>query len=128
TMPGKIVFEGGTVLYTNMSFSVSQSTPKVTIPKAQTIYKSENKASVMYDMNQQIPSGYEISAIKAVSVPSGIGLSIKDGRISVSLADRGLKPGTYSIKVNLYFKGAQYVFGSDYGKAVQKTIKVTIKE
>ncbi|MDE6608157.1 MAG: hypothetical protein K2K54_10440, partial [Lachnospiraceae bacterium] len=37
TMPVKIVLEGGTVLYTNMSFSVSQSTPKVTIPKAQTI-------------------------------------------------------------------------------------------
>jgi len=128
TVPVKIVLEGGTVLYTNMSFQVSQSNPKIVVPKAQTIYKSEKKASVMYDMNRQIPAGYEISAVKAVSTPSGLGLTIKDGRITVSLADRGLKSGTYSIKVNLYFKGAQYVFGSDYGKAFQKTLKVTIKE
>lgn len=128
TMPVKLVLDGGTVLYTNLSFTVSQSNPKITVPKTQTIYKSESKASAMYDMNEQIPSGYEISAIKTVSAPSGIGVTIKDGRISVSLADRGLKPGTYSIKVNLYFKGAQYVFGSNYGKAFQKTLKVTIKE
>ncbi len=128
TMPVKIVLEGGTVLYTDMSFQVSQSTPKITIPKTQTIYKSEKKASICYDMNRQIPDGYEISAIKGTSVPEGIGITVKDGRVTLSLADRGIKPGTYAIKVNLYFKGAQYVFGSSYGKAFQKTLKVTIKE
>lgn len=111
-----------------MSFQVSQSTPKITIPKTQTIYKSEKKASICYDMNRQIPDGYEISAIKGTSVPEGIGITVKDGRVTLSLADRGIKPGTYAIKVNLYFKGAQYVFGSSYGKAFQKTLKVTIKE
>lgn len=128
TVPVKIVLEGGTELYANVSFKVTQNTPKVKIPKAEIIYKSEKNATVVYDMNEQIPSGYEISTMKAVSVPSGIGVTVKDGRLSVSLTDRSLKPGTYNIKVNMYFKGAQYVFGSGYGKAYQKTLKVTIKE
>ena len=127
TVPVKIVLEGGTVLYSNVSFKISQSTPKVAAPKTQTIYKSGNSTTVCFDMNAQIPDGYEINTIKAVSVPDGIGVTIENGRISVSLADRHLKPGTYSIKVNMYFNGAQDVDGSDYGKAVQKTLKVTVK-
>lgn len=127
TVPVKIVLEGGTVLYSNVSFKVSQSTPKVATSKTQTIYKSGNSATVCYDMNTQIPDGYEINTIKAVSVPDGIGVTIENGRIFVSLADRYLKPGTYSIKVNIYFNGAQDVDGSDYGKAVQKSLKVTVK-
>ncbi|MBQ6886207.1 MAG: Ig-like domain-containing protein [Lachnospiraceae bacterium] len=128
TIPVKIVLEGGTVLYSNVSFTVSQSTPKVVIPKAQTIYKSGSNTTVCYDMNTQIPKGYEISTIKTVSAPTGIGVTVENGRVSVSLANRYLKPGTCSIKVNMYFKGAQDVFGSDYGKALQKTLKVTVKE
>ena len=128
TVPVKIVLEGGTVLYSNVSFTVSQSTPKVVIPKAKTIYKSGSNTTVVYDMNTQIPNGYEISTIKAVSAPKGIGVTVENGRVSVSLADRHLKPGTYSVKVNMYFKGAQDVAGSDYGKAFQKTLKVTVKE
>lgn len=128
TVPVRIVLAGGTVLYTNVSFTVSQSTPKVTIPKTQTIYKSGDNVTVVYDMEEQIPAGYEISTIETVSVQEGIGVVIRDDRIALSLTDRSLKPGTYSIKINMYFKGAQYVFGSDYGKALPKTLKVTIKE
>ena len=127
TVPVKIVLEGGTVLYSNVSFKVSQSTPKVATPKTQTIYKSGTNTTVCFDMNSQIPNGYEINTIKTASVPNGIGVTIENGRVSVSLADRHLKPGTYSIKVNMYFNGAQDVDGSDYGKAVQKTLKVTVK-
>ena len=127
TVPVKIVLDGGTVLYSSVSFKVTQSTPKVATPKTQTIYKSGKGTTVCYDMNTQIPSGYEISTMKTVSVPEGIGATIENGRISVSLEDRYLKPGTYSIKVNIYFNGAQDVDGSDYGKAVQKTLKVTVK-
>ncbi len=127
TVPVKIVLEGGTVLYSNVSFKVNQSTPKVVIPKTQTIYKFGSSTTVCYDMNTQIPGGYEISTIKAVSVPEGIGVTTENGRVSVSLVDRHLKTGTYSIKVNMYFNGAQDVDGSDYGKAVQKTLKVTVK-
>ena len=128
TVPVKIMLEGGTILYSNVSFTVSQSTPKVVVPKAQIIYKSGSNTTVCYDMNTQIPAGYEISTIKAVSIPNGIGVTVENGRVSVSLTDRHLKPGTYSIKVNMYFNGAQDVLGSEYGKAVQKTLKVTIKE
>lgn len=128
TVPVRITLEGGTVLYSSVSFTISQSTPKVTIPKTQTIYKSAGNTTVIYNMNEQIPTGYEISAIETASKPAGIGVTIKDGQLFLSLADRSLKPGTYSIKVNMYFKGAQYVFGSHYGKAFQKTLKVTIKE
>ncbi len=128
TVPVRIVLEGGTVLYANVSFTVSQSSPRITVPKAQTIYKSERNTTVVYDMNKQIPSGYEISAVKATAVPGGFGVTVRNGRVSVTLTDRSLKPGTYSIKINMYFKGAQYVFGSDSGKAFQKTLKVIVKE
>lgn len=128
TVPVRIVLEGGTVLYANVSFTVSQSSPKITVPKAQTVYKSERNTTVVYDMNKQIPSGYEISTVKTTAVPGGFGVTVRNGRVSVTLTDRSLKPGTYSIKINMYFKGAQYVFGSDSGKAFQKTLKVIVKE
>lgn len=128
TVPVKIVLDGGSVLYANVSFKITQSTPKVVMPKAKTIYKSESNTTVVYDMNTQIPDGYEINTIKAAAVPNGLGITVENGRISVSLADRHIKPGTYSIKVNMYFKGAQDVFGSNYGKAFPKTLKVTVKE
>ena len=124
TVPVKIVLQGGTVLYGQVSFTVSQSTPKVAVPKEKTIYKAANNTTVMYDMNTQIPSGYEFSRITLATVPAGIGATVKDGKIFVYLTDRSLKPGTYSLKINLYFKGAQYEQGSEFGKAVQKTIKV----
>lgn len=128
TVPVKIVLDGGSVVYADVSFKITQSTPKVSVPKAETIYKSESNTTVVYDMNAQIPDGYEINTIKAVSVPDGLGITAENGRISVSLANRHIKPGTYSIKINMYFTGAQDVLGSNYGKAVQKTLKVTVKE
>ena len=82
---------------------------------------------VVYDMNAQLPAGYRISTMEKVSVPDGIGVTVKDGRVTAVLTDESIKPGTYTIKVKLYFKGAQPVFGSDYGKAVEKTLKITVK-
>lgn len=127
TVPVKLVLEGGAVIYSTVSFKVSQSTPKVTAPKTQTIYKSGSNTTVCFDMNMQIADGYEINTIQALFVPDGIGTIIENGRVWVSLADRHIKPGTYSIKVNLYFKGAQNADGNSYGKAVQTMFKVTVK-
>ena len=127
TVPVKIVLEGGTAVYSQVSFNVTQSTPKVTIPKAGTIYKAGNNTTVVYDMNGQIKEGYAISAMKAYAVPEGLGVTVENGRISVSLTDRYLKPGTDRIKINMYYKGAQEAMGSAYGKAYSKTIKVTVK-
>lgn len=128
TVPVRLVLQGGTVIWSSVTFTVSQSTPKVSVPKAKTIYKSASDRTVYYDMNAQIPAGYAISRIDKSSVPDGIGVTAQDGYCSISLTNRSLKPGTYSVKVKLYFKGAQEVLGSSYGKAVEKTLKVIIRE
>lgn len=126
-LPVKIVLEGGTVWYTSVTFQIGQSTPTVSTPKTQTLYKSEENPTVVYDMNTQIPKGYRISAIEKTAVPEGIGVTVKDGRVTATLTDLSMKPGTYSIKVKLYFKGAQQILGSTQGKAVEKTLKVVVK-
>ena len=128
TVPVEIVLKGvAEPWYTEVSFQVVESTPKVGTPKTQTIYKTQDDPMVVYDMNAQLPAGYRISTMEKVSVPDGIGVTVKDGRVTAVLTDESIKPGTYTIKVKLYFKGAQPVFGSDYGKAVEKTLKITVK-
>ena len=127
TLPVKVRLEGGSVLYTTVTFKPVQSTPKVTVPKAQTIYKSGTVTKKSYDFAETLASGISINSIDVVSIPEGLDAEVDGNVLTVMLQDAAMKPGTYQIKVNVYFKGAQYVTGYPKGKPVTKLIQVKIK-
>jgi C1A family cysteine protease/fibronectin type 3 domain-containing protein len=130
TLPILVELEDGTklTLTSGLSFKPMQSTPKVTVPAAQTIYKSVSNLTRDYNLGNGLTQGVEISKIEVASAPAGFGTIVKNGHVLVTLNDRGIKAGTYKVKVNIYFKGEAAVSGYPDGKPVSKVISVKVTE
>ena len=128
TLPVKLTLEGGTIVHTTVVFTPTQSTPSVKVPAAQTIYKSGKIDHVDFDLQENLIRNVKIDHITAVSVPKGFHVTSTEGKLTVHLTDKDIKPGTYSIKVNSYFVGAQSLFGYPDGKPVTSTITVKVTE
>ena len=73
-------------------------------------------------------AGTKIKKMEVVSVPKGIEASVEGGHLLVGVSDRGIKKGTYKVKINIYFEGAQAVKGYPDGKPVVKTVSVKVDE
>jgi hypothetical protein len=128
TLPILVELENGTKLTSSLSFKPTQSTPKVTVPAVQTIYKSVSNLTRDYNLGNGLTQGVEISKIEVASAPAGFGVIPKNGHVLVTLNDRGIKAGTYKIKVNIYFNGEAAVSGYPDGKPVSKVISVKVTE
>ena len=76
-----------------------------------------------YDFANGLAEGVKLDRIDVTSVPKGFTASYKSGSVVVTLNDRGIKSGTYQIKVKCYFMGA-----AEGSKPVSKTIKVKVVE
>ena len=111
-----------------ISFTPTQSTPKVKTPTEQNIYKSLSMQTADFDFNKELPNGVVISKIEATSLSKGLKAQCENGHLLVTLDDKTLKAGKYKIVVNVYFNGAQALPTDQYGKAVSQTIYVNIKE
>jgi hypothetical protein len=128
TLPIQVELENGTKLTSSLSFKPTQSTPKVTVPAAQTIYKSVSNLTRDYNLETNLAQGVAISKIEVTGAPAGFGTIVKNGHVLVTLSDRGIKAGTYKVKVKVYFKGEAAVSGNQYGKPVSKVITVKVTE
>lgn len=128
TLPIKITLENGYSIESNISFKPVQTTPKITVPAAQTIYKSAGNLTRDYDMMKNQTEGTVIKRIDIVNIPNGLGVIAKEGHVLVTLGDRGLKAGSYTIKMNIYFEGEESIKGNPNGKPLSKTITVKIAE
>lgn len=126
TLPVRIELENGTEIASQMTFKPTQSTPQIAVPKTQTVYKSLENLTRDYDMTGIKTAGVKIKRLEAVSVPRGIGVVTKEGHVLVTLNDRGIKPGNYKIKVQIYLEGAQALAGSPDGKPITKVITVKV--
>ena len=125
----EVTLSNGTVLpVKEISFTPTQSNPKINNVDTQTIYKSAETQTSDYNLNKCIEKGVYISKITAESVPSGMKLQDSNGHLFVTLSDKTLKAGKYQIKVNLYFKGAAPVTSNQLGKQITKTITVEVRE
>lgn len=123
TLPVVVTMENGTKIYGMMRFSLTQANPKVKVPSVQTINKTMSGLTKEYDFAGGLADGVALNKIDVVSVPKGFTAFYKDGSVVVTLNDRGIKAGTYQIKVNLSFEGA-----AEGTKPVSKTIKVKVAE
>lgn len=124
----EITMNDGNMLRKTISFTPSQSTPKVIDPEKQTIYKSAIAKTVDYNFNEKLPQGVRISHISAVKVPDGLQVQDDNGHLYVTLGNKTLKQGKYMIEVNVYLKGAQAIVGDALGKPVKKRIYVEVRE
>lgn len=118
TLRLKVTLADDSILYTTMTFTPSQTVPKVSVPAMKTIAKAGGARSVSYNFADGLAKGVELERISCTGSTSGLAVSASNGHVTVTLNDPGIKSGTYSIKVNLYFRGLD--------KAVAKTIKVKI--
>lgn len=126
-LPINVELENGTVVSSYLSFQPVQSIPKVIVPAAKTIQKSLENLTRDYNMKKNLQTGIKIKRIEVVSIPEGISAITKEGYVLVTLNDRGIKPGSYKIKVRIYWEGAQPVFGYPDGKPLTKTITVKVE-
>lgn len=125
----EVTLSNGTVLpVKEISFTLTQSNPKINNVDTQTIYKSAETQTVDYNLNKSVEKGVYISRITAESVPGGMKLQDSNGHLFVTLSDKTLKAGKYQIKVNIYFKGAAPVTGNQLGRQTTKTITVEVRE
>ena len=127
-LPVQIRLKGGTCILTTLSFKPVQSTPSVKTPKTEILYKSVVDDVAEYDMKTGLNESIKIKRMDLVNVPDGMEITAENGSLSVKLSNRGIKRGTYKIKVNIYFEGAQAIADSPDGKPLTKTIKVKVVE
>lgn len=129
-LPLEIQLENGQKVQTTMSFKPVQSTPVIKVPTAKTLYKSLPGLSVDYDLTSGQTAGTKIKKIDTVDVSEGILVTEteENGHLKVELSNRGIKSGTYKIKVNIYFEGAQVFTGYPDGKPLTRTITVKVAE
>lgn len=127
-LPLEMELENGQKIQTSMTVKPVQSKPNVKVPGAKTLYKSLSGLTVEYDLTSGVTAGTKIKRMETVSVPEGIQVTTEEGIVTVGIADKGMKAGTYKIKVNIYFEGAQAVRGYGDGKPVTKTITVKVVE
>lgn len=129
TLPLEVTLTNGQKLRTTMSFRPTQSTPYVKVPATKTLYKSLAGLSADYDLTENQTAGTTIKRIETVSVPDGMDVTVEENHhLTVKLSNRGIKSGTYKIKVNIYFEGAQAVSGYPDGKPLSRTITVKVSE
>ena len=128
TLPVEVQLKGGLCIQTSMTFKPVQSVPVIKVPAAENLYKSVAGDTVVYDLTKGQTSGTGIKRMDVISVPEGVEVTAQDGILTVALKDRGIKRGTYKIKVNIYFEGAQEIPGSSDGKPLTKTVKVKVTE
>lgn len=124
----RVTMTDGTTQNKAITFTPSQSTPKIGTPDPLTIYKSADSQTVDYYFNNDITKGVQVNKIETLTLPEGLKVQESGGHLFVTLKNKTLKAGTYQIKVNCYVKGAQAITNSPNGKAVQKTIKVIVTE
>lgn len=129
-LPLEIQLENGQKVQTTMSFKPVQSTPVIKVPTAKTLYKSLPGLSVDYDLTSGQTAGTKIKKIDTVDVSEVIRVTEteENGHLKVELGNRGIKSGTYKIKVNIYFEGAQAFTGYPDGKPLTRTITVKVAE
>lgn len=135
TYKGKVAvtLKNGSVLTKDISVKTTQSVPKLTTPKEQTLFKAveQNAAAgnvADYNLNESMPKGVAISKVETKALPAGLGVEYDNGHAYVVLNDRAMKPGTYTIQADVYFKGAQKAAESEEGKPVRLKFKVVVKE
>lgn len=135
TYKGKVqvILKNGSVLQKDISIKTTQSTPKLTAPKAQTLYKAveQNAAAgntADYNLNACMPKGVAVSRVETKALPAGLGVEYDNGHAYVVLTDDTIKPGTYTIQADVYFKGAQKTADCEDGKAVRLKFNVVVKE
>ncbi len=128
TLPIEVRLEGGLCIQTSMTFKPVQATPAVKVPATETLYKSVAGDYVVYDLTTGQTSGTKIKRIDILSVSEDMEVTVEGGTLTVKLSDRSIKRGTYKIKVNIYFEGAQAIAGSSDGKPLTKTVKVKVAE
>ena len=127
-LPIELELQGGQKIQSTMTFKPVQSVPVIKVPAAKTLYKSMPDSEANYDMSIGQTAGTKIKKMEIVSVPTGIEATTEGGHLVVKLNDRGIKKGSYKIKVNIYFEGAQAVNGNADGKPVVKTVTVKVAE
>ena len=127
-IPVKLTLDGGTIINSSVAFTATQSTPAVKAPAAQTIFKSGEAKQVDYNLQTGVTAGVTINKITAISVPAGFSVTTNGARVVVHLTNANMKPGTYKIKVNSSFVGAQSIVGYPDGKPVTTTITVKVAE
>ena len=128
TLPIELQLKGGQKIQTTMTFKPTQSVPTIKVPAAKTLYKSMPDSAVDYDMSIGQTAGTQIKKMEVVTAPAGLDVTTEDGHLVVKLNDRGIKKGSYKVKVNIYFEGAQAVKGNADGKPVVKTVTVKVVE
>lgn len=129
-LPIRVELENGFVINNlkGITFKPVQTTPKVTVPATQTIYKSIDNLTRDYDMTKKLAKGTNIKRIDVDNAPNGFGVITKEGHVLVTLSDRGVKAGSYKIKIKIYFEGEEAVAGYPDGKPLSKTITVKVTE
>ena len=117
----RLTLAGGTVVDAVMPIKPVCTIPKMTIPKAKTLYKSVANHEVRYDLGESLAEGVKIKDIQVVSAPNQFDIIIDEDVVLVSLKEKGLKATNYSIKIKVIFEGAS-------GKPQNKTISVKVVE
>lgn len=127
-LPLKVVLADGQAVETTMRLRITQSVPKLSVPGAQTIYKSTDYLTKDYDMTRGLTKGVKIRDIDILNIPDGMRAITKEGHVLVTLYDTGMKPGTYKITAAVYFEGQERSFAYPNGKPVIKTVSVKVAE
>lgn len=132
-LKAKITLKDGTVI-DNAIIKVKnkQTFPKVKIKNVK-LSKESKLPSAKYDLQGLMPSGVIIDSVgdDGNVVPDGMSIqcSSKGSRagVIVTVNDKDLKAGKYTIKVNCYIKGAEETTQYANGKPVKVTIPITLE-
>ena len=119
----EITMAGGTIINTVMEIKPVCTVPKMTLPAMKTLYKSVKNQEVKYDFGEKLAKGVNINKLEVVSLPEQFHAIVEGDilRVGMKEKEKGVKAGTYSIKVKIAFEGAS-------GKPQTKTIKVKVVE
>ncbi len=123
TLNLRVTLAGGTVVDTVMQIKPVCTIPKMTLPAMKTLYKSVRNQEVKYDFGEKLAEGAKINKLEVTSAPSQFNVIVEGDvlRVSMKEKEKGMKAGTYSIKVKVVFEGAS-------NKPQTKTIKVKVVE
>ena len=133
TIPVRLHLRGGSHVDTSMRVKPTQSTPKITRPALRTMYRGSGQVEEIYNLNELIKpeSGYVLANARLSQAPAGFAIGIaknSNGELeaTVQADSERLKRGTYNIRLNLYFQGAQPLRGNPEGKPVVVTLRVKV--
>jgi uncharacterized protein YjdB len=126
-IPVRLTLRSGTVIDTTMTVKPSQSVPKVENPAASTFYLGSEETGAAYQMGDYVAAPVSLAKVRVEALPDGLSATVSGETVTIGAEAGGPKKGTYSVKVSLYFKGAQPLAGFPDGKPVTKTIKIIVK-